>query len=376
MPNPRKRVLKDIRLDEISAVDKPAQEGAVATIMKRAPVDDEEQPSIPSPSAHETELRKYGDKVAVLTTVVDKHQHGIAVHKDYDGNVRYDMTYAKSSDEDDYGHTHPFTMDAEGNIEVGTVADHNHTVDGTKLMAAVANLISKGADMADNNAGSESSAATDAKIADLQKRAERAEAVVALDASRREHFDSLSKAEQTEFLDLSVIEQNKQVVDFAKRAEEADPVEYTMEDGTELRKSAGAVTIKLAKQADATAKENAELRKASDHAKFEKRAKEELEHLPGSVETHVAILKAVEGIEDEDTRKSAVETIKAHSVAFSAADETLGTTAAPPAEGSADSKLDAMAKAHAKENNMTFAKAYSKIIITPEGRELYGQTLN
>ena len=41
IPVKRRRILEKIKIDEISAVDKPAMEDALVTIMKRAGADDE-----------------------------------------------------------------------------------------------------------------------------------------------------------------------------------------------------------------------------------------------------------------------------------------------------------------------------------------------
>lgn len=109
------------------------------------------------------------------------------------------------------------------------------------------------------------------------------------------------------------------------KALDEDPVEYTTIDGIELRKSAGAAFISMAKSND-------DLRKRLDKSegdrsqdRLEKRAEEVLAHLPGSVTDRAAMLKAIDGIEDPSQREAAMSALKAQNESMSKASRRMDT---------------------------------------------------
>ena len=80
MPDRQKRrIMRKLRIDEISGVDVPAQAGARNLIMKRR---DGGAPPI-----------KKDDVVAVVTGVIEGHQHGIQIRV-YDGSLSVSVQYA------------------------------------------------------------------------------------------------------------------------------------------------------------------------------------------------------------------------------------------------------------------------------------------
>lgn len=54
----------------------------------------------------------------------------------------------------------------------------------------------------------------------------------------------------------------------------------------------------------------------------------------------------------------------------------LGKASAPSNDGNADAQLHALAKAKSESDSIPFAKAYSEVLKTDKGKELYGQHLN
>lgn len=54
----------------------------------------------------------------------------------------------------------------------------------------------------------------------------------------------------------------------------------------------------------------------------------------------------------------------------------LGKASAPSNDGNADTQLHALAKAKSEADGIPFAKAYSEVLKTDKGKELYGQHLN
>ncbi len=122
------------------------------------------------------------------------------------------------------------------------------------------------------------------------------------------------------------------------------------------------------------AKTGEDLRKRldrSDAAKvqddLEKRAETDLAHLPGSTSDRAALLKAIDGIEDEGQRNSALAALKVPEGRISTA---------PPA-GSPDAELAGLAKAYQSENpGVTIEAATAAILRTETGAMLYAKSLN
>lgn len=201
-----------------------------------------------------------------------------------------------------------------------------------------------------------------------RKRADRLEKIAALSAEERAHFDRLQESERDSFLEKS---REERAADLRKAAE-ADPVVYTCADGTELRKSAGELTIRMAKQNDELAKKLAEQERLAKQADLEKRAAEQFANLRGDVAEKAALLGAVESIEDEDLRKKVTEMLKAHDSGLGKAFERVGSSSAPTEKSAAD-ELDALAKSYAQENKVDLSVAYAKVLETPEGEALYNK---
>lgn len=146
------RVMKEFRIDKISAVDRPAQEGATALIMKR---DEDFEKRIPKPNPNESKAdfvsRFMGDKVmaadyedekqrsAVAYSAWAKAQKSAGVEKsvrmlsDEDGHTHilddscmdYHTSYEKAP-EDDCGHSHPWVKNLDGSIVIGMADGHTH----------------------------------------------------------------------------------------------------------------------------------------------------------------------------------------------------------------------------------------------------------
>ena len=221
---------------------------------------------------------------------------------------------------------------------------------------------------------------TDPKVIEKQLKAAEdglkvANAVIALKPEERTHFDTLDEEGKKGFLVKSGDDRKSEMDAVKKAATDADPVVYTTVDGVELRKSVGEVVLALAKSNDTIRKENKELRDKNDQDALEKRAKEELEFLPGDLATRAAMLKAIDGISDEPQRKAAHNALKAQNKAMSDAFKVRGH-AGEPADGTADGELDSLSKAYAKEHNVTEAVAYAKVLETDKGKSLYGDTVN
>ena len=369
MPRSRtspKRVLKDIRIDEISAVDRPAQEGAVAVIMKRR-TDADGEP-----------VKKYNDVYDVLTSTVDGHQHGVRLSFDYDSKARFDMSYTGDNAGDD--HNHPMVID-DGVITIGEANGHTHDVDTAALMTAVSSrILGKGAGgMSKENPESTGATSTDdvqKQIDKLTKRAERSDAIIALSPEHRSHFDELSEGAQTTFLTKSSDERSELIKTAKERASATDPVAYTTSAGLEIRKSAGTPVIELAKSHDALAKRAAAAEAENERNKLAKRVNEELGHLPGSVSERSALLKAVMSIDDETERTAALAALTASNADMAKAFDTVGTTGATPDADTPEGAFEALVQKHAADNKVSIAVATDAVSKTAKGSELYKRAFN
>jgi len=178
--------------------------------------------------------------------------------------------------------------------------------------------------------------------------------VVALSTTQRARHDALDLPDQLAFLAKSSLDRDAEVT----KALEADPVVATIE-GRDVRKSqdpTGAIAA-LAKQAAADRVRVATAEAGTAQLALEKRADLEIPKLPGDVAVRSAILKAIDGIADEPTRKAAHAAVKAGSAAIASGMAKIGHDGGT-LEGSPEARLDTLAKARATADKVSYAKAY------------------
>ena len=373
---PRKRIMQEFRINEISSVDSPAQEGARVAIMKRAEPRENNLPDGTYPLALNTavlenvvkrEIQKgMGDLADLLTSEEEGHQHGISIRA-YEGSVEIRVMYSQGP-EAKASHDHPVVRSPEGQYPLGVVAGHTHAIDQAAMSGAVLALVTK------TEGGEPMTTQTDTQptVEELRAQLARAHAVVALTGEERAHFEALPEEARTAFLAKSADDRMSEIGAVTKAAQDANPVVFTAADGTEFRKSDDPRAIAMAKRLDATEQENAALKARDEQTTLEKRAEAELPHLPGDVKTRAAMLKAIDGIEDEAQREAALGALKAQNEAMSKAFQTYGH-GGQPEPGSPDDQLDKLAKVYAEKNGGTFEAAYMKVADTPEGQALYQQ---
>lgn len=368
----KKRIMRRFRIDEISGVDRPAQKGARAVIMKRDSAESAE------------ELVKRG--AAALTTAVDDHTHLISL-EDWEGfQVSSGTTshHSESAKPNTYGHSHPWIMEEDGSIKIGEVEGHTHEVDAmskaelAKRFAGIsldggrypirnatdlsnvigvftkaedkptlARHVAKRAEALNLTAQLPSSGeladllkttthrpSTDGGHptggidmpgeAELQKKLDDANAritktaamiagLLALSAAGAEYVKALPEAEREGFLEKSAEDQQKLIdADLAKR-QDRDPVVFTASDGTEYRKSDDERLVKMAKDRDADRAALQKAERAREDSEFTKRAETEMANLTGETTMKVAVIRAIEkgeAITDEAVRKAALEMLK------------------------------------------------------------------
>lgn len=426
-----KTVMRSFSLNEISAVDRPAQQGARATIMKR-----------------DDSMEKMTYSMAI-TSMTGGHSHLITL-----GGGDYMRRAGDTSHVD--GHTHPWIMTEAGDIVVGHAMGHNHGIeviskgdeldkrefsskereaaasggaampDGSypiettadlrnaisafgraKNQAAVARHIQRRAralgatdllpdsgKLADllgknndsvgiQNTAEETAALEDQQmtekskqaadetavneaLAEMTKRAERAEALVSMGEEQRSYCKSLVNASD---VDAFIAMSNEDRDEVIAKAAASNGVVYTAEDGTEYRKNDDPRLIKMARDMDAEKKKRMKMEQQAYKAELEKRAAE-LAHIPGDESARVALLKGIDTLPQEE-RDAAMAALKAQNERLGKAFTTVGTSIA----GSDDSldPLDSMAADIAKRDGISFERAYAKALSTTEGQKLYNR---
>lgn len=355
------------------------------------------------------------ETVAVLTGSNEGHQHLVWL-----GHGRAGLTSDQVSEGADRQHDHPWMMNPDGTVTIGDSEGHGHTVDSAMVMQAVMSLAKRQFSADERERLAESGAALSdgsfpivtkadlrnaiaafgraaegdrRKVANHIKR--RANALDAADLLPEEGVladllkvvtagDGATKeAEMPDNKDAASIEavqkENEELrkeLDALKAAAEPTPeptpepevekvdesIVYTADDGTEYTKADDPRFIELAKQRDEDKREILKLRARETQAGFEKRATEELPHLPGDIKVRAAILKALETIEDEDVRKAALESVAAGNASMKAAFDSVGHSDGSKDVNSAEAELEGLAKSYQKEHpEVNFYDAYEKV---------------
>ena len=358
-PKGKKRVMKEFKITEISGVDTPAQAGARVTILKR----DDRKP---------TDARKgMGDLVDLLTSIEEGHQHGISINRG-DDNTYIWVSHAVA-DNAEVGHSHEISMGSNGMYVISTVAGHTHSIDTAALNEKLLSTMTKGEDKTMPKTVEELQTSLDTANASLKK----ANKIIGLSGTEKAHFDTLDETGKDSFLAKSAEDRTAEIAAVEKAKTDDDPVVYTTMDGLEIRKSAGEVSIALAKRSDKLEKQNQKLQADAEQTAFEKRATDELPHLAGKVEDRAALIKAVDAIDDKGQRERVHAILKADNEAMSLAYQTAGVGGEKVLnKDGPEGKLDKMAKEIEKAEGIPYEKAYKKAINSEEGKKLYAESLN
>lgn len=358
----RRRMVK-FMIGELSAVDLPAQEDARAVILKRADADDAE--------------KSYDEERAVvlLTSAEGGHTHAVWIHPGMRGG---ETSYGQDPGEES-SHDHPWILDGTGRIMIGENVGHDHTVDEQQLFEIIMTqkaqrpaLVSSAKlwddymvkftqedDMPDKPTQEQLDAvkALADRATEAEAKAARATKVSELTDAQKAHFGTLDEAGQDEYLGKTATEREAVI----QKAQVDDPVVYTDGNGDEFHKSDDPRLVKMAKERDADRKRVAKVEAERANDSFLKRAETELPNLPGDVKVRAAIVKALDAIEDEDTRKAAHESIKAGDTAIKAAFATIGERGSPTNVGDAEAELDRLAKALSEKDGIDYYDAYDKV---------------
>lgn len=337
----RRRRMLSLKMEEISGVDRPAQEGANMVLLKREDVVNER-----------AELAKSG-------AAMPDGSFPIVTKQDLEAAIE----------------AFPRAKNPEATAKhIAGRAEAISATDTLPTSGDLADFLGKAADSGDGSEGdSEMSEATNqADIAAVEKRAERAEAIADLSVDQLTYVKGLDAAGQDAFLAMGPAKRDDAVSKAAEAATAADPVVYESDSGQVYRKSDDMRLVEMAKERDSDRKELAESRALSKRQDLEKRATNGMNHFKGDIATKASLLGAIDGIEDADVRKAALSLVEDADSALSKAFETLGVSDAP-VESSAESALNKLATERASADGTSFAVAYSKVLDTVEGQRLYGE---
>ena len=369
--DPDATIMETLKINLLSPVDRPAQDGAVALLMKRDGVT-----QVPDTGEAQVVFQK-DSTPGVITSAEGGHSHIVWLH----GQIG-ETSWGKRTGSDS-GHDHPWSLAADGTITIGENDGHSHSVASSDVTAA---LVAKGDLHKENDMDPKELKALETRLEKAEERAEasekRAELQVILTGmsdAQRTHFDPLDEVAKAAFATKSSDERDAELATIAKAKTDADPIVYTSEnDGTVVRKSDGPLILALVKRADTAEKraEKAEAANVSDDLR--KRARTELDLLPGTEDDHVALLKAVDSIPEGPARDQAMATLKAGNDAIKGAFATTGAGGDGEEfanDGTAGAKLDALVKKHQESESVSFSKAYTAVLKTPEGHALYAESV-
>lgn len=394
--SPPRRVMRSFKINEISAVDRPAQEDARVAIMKRRGDPDYESKK----TGHDGRKPEDGtnvEKRAMLTGVTDEHAHLVILDPENgDGARPAGNTLPALAPGADFPHTHPWIMRPDGEIVVGMAAGHDHASGeiSTTRMRAGELLMEKQNETAGsggtrrrrrNEMTDDAKKAADAQAAEkkeLEKKLAAAEAYGRLSDSQKAHYAKLDDGAKEQFLGKSDEERAEIVSKAARAAAEENPVVYKAADGSEYRKNDDPRLVALAKQSDERLASLEKAHEAAAETDLRKRAETDLANLPGSVETRMSLLKQVDGIVDEKERAEALAALKAHNAQMAKNFVVYGTTEANKAaldgietKEAANAELEKRAKDLQKSDaKLTYVDAYAKV--AEQNPDLYAKAVS
>lgn len=173
----------------------------------------------------------------------------------------------------------------------------------------------------------------------------------------KRYMDNLySEEERRRFAGMSSEERKKAMEGRMEKSEKQD-------QGLEKRLKYSEDVI--AKQAETITKLHDKL----ELMQLEKRAEQEFSHLSGTSDQKARLLKSLEGIEDEEVRKLAIDTLKSKASENEQFTKEAGTSQG--AEVGAYDELAKMAKNYAQQRNVTESQGWAEVLATPEGSKLY-----
>ncbi len=173
-----------------------------------------------------------------------------------------------------------------------------------------------------------------------------------MDDTEKKEFEKQLEVKDAEIADLK--KQLEEKAEVEKKAKE-EWIEY---EGEKILKSS--VPAPILKRLEALEVEKADVA-------LEKRAKELIPHFPGDITKHKKLVKSID--------PELEELLRAADKLFADAMKEVGKSAGKTDMLSAAEKMEELAKSMASKDKVTYAVAYTKMLDTPEGKELYKQSI-
>lgn len=358
-----KRILRELKLDKIAAVDRPCQEGATMTIMKRAPekmtMDTariaKDMYGVMSSSGNPPGARSFSDLIAATEECRRQSAVSQELWPYFDALTDSLRSIVADGTMDEPGKINAMrqSIDQFTAAVVSAVPDAEAEIEKLFTDPALSGVF-----LAGNPAGDHVSKGDNQMSDDIKKVADLEAQVATLTKS----LTDLTKAKD---------EAEAKVADLTKAADIAKNDEVLKVGETEVRKSAvGEATFAMFKA------QQADLQKARDEtdmAILTKCASDELGQLPGEAIAKAKVLKAIAKMSDED--KAVLDTmLKAGQAAIAKGFTKFGVVSGGANADNPAGKLDALAKAKAEKDSISFAKAYDAVLKTEEGSRLYAET--
>lgn len=360
-----KRIMRAFTMHEISAVTMPAQKGAKMVIMKSAetppaadPAKKGDQPApLDISKLSDAEMREMIAKGRLrLTTPSAGHSHLLDVD-DYAMVQGGGTTRSSGEDGGTPYHSHPYVIAKDGTITIGYASGHTHELMPIPAVKA---------------ATEKEDVMTPEQIA----RMDSLEKLAGMTDAQKAHLAKLSGDDKTAFLDADYAKREEIIKAAAVVKADEDPVVYTAKDGTVYLKSDGAAAVKTAKSMDLVMATVAKVADAGVDAQAEAIAKTDMAHLGMPHAEKVAMAKGILNMPPvaRDAQLAALKKTAETLAPIFKAFGSMATTDEVNVERPVD-KLDSLAKAAAKESGETYHAAYAKVLKTPEGKQLYAESV-
>jgi hypothetical protein len=210
------------------------------------------------------------------------------------------------------------------------------------------------------------------KVDDLTARLAKSELRASMTDEHRAYYDSLQGDAQEAFGKAAPDERDA-IVAKVKSADET----VTIEGETVRKSDVGDATFRILKKQQERIDKEARAAEAERSARVQKELEAEAEGLwPNLVGTSVEKAEMLKGIKamPEAAREAQLKMMKAADEAMAKQFKEIGQGGQGDDSGAA-AKLEKMAKELADKENISIAKAYSKVLETPEGSKLYTESL-
>jgi hypothetical protein len=210
------------------------------------------------------------------------------------------------------------------------------------------------------------------KVDDLTARLAKSELRASMTDEHRGHYDSLQGDAQEAFGKAAPAERDAALA----KARSADET-VTIEGETVRKSDVGDATFRILKKQQERIDKEARTAEAERSARVQKELEAEAEglwpNLTGTPAEKAEMLKGIKAL-PEAAREAQMKMMKSADEAMAKQFKELGQSGQGDDSGAA-AKLDKMAKELSAKENITIAKAYSKVLETPEGSKLYAESL-